>query len=703
MLTAQCLMLTAKKKIMKKTLLLTLALMLTAMTFAQGHAFLNESFDSAEWPEGWTISEIGKDNWSISESNKAGGEANELKFYFLPPVVFETTRVITPALNLNGTNEVVVSFRHTLENQIDPFAPYKIGIATSLDTINWNVGWEGEYLNNGHYEVYELISTPDLGNERVYFSLYFTGYSGAMNDWSFDDIVISSRGQLDLSISSIDIPDMSRYGNKEVSFTVQNTGSSDITSFEAKYEIDDKVITETFNTNIESLNFQQFTFSQAAYLATGTHNISVEIVSVNGESDSDESNNILEKEFELTLGDVNKITMIEHFSSSTCYPYCVEANNHMLQVEQESAGKYTYVKYPFYGPGLGDPYFINEVGYKKNYYDVKSVPTLYFDGKETFHSSVTAETINDIYNTKTFSDIRGSFKVEGNTINITADFMSYIKLDNVRAYVAINEKTTTGNTGTNGETEFHHILMRMLKDHDGTVMNINAGEYQRLEFSLDMSTTFMEDINDLEVALWLQNYETKEVYNSRFAYEYTEHCYPVQNLNAVEILDCTGAVEISWEAPEKGNPIGYNIYINGKLIAENNANELSYHSEDPQLIEEVRLGESTAEVVAVYEDGKTSVSVIKVLDGIWENVEENLAADNIKVYPNPVNDRLYIEVETEVEEVVVYDVYGRVQNLRNSETQKLRNSIDLSDLKAGIYFVKINTEGGNIVKRIIKN
>jgi hypothetical protein len=217
-----------------------------------------------------------------------------------------------------------------------------------------------------------------------------------------------------------------------------------------------------------------------------------------------------------------------------------------------------------------------------------------------------------------------------------------------------------------------------------------------------MEKSFMEEINDLEVALWLQNYETKEVYNSRFAYEYSEHCYPVQNLNAVEILDCTGAVEISWEAPEKGNPIGYNIYINGKLIAENNANELSYHSEDPQLIEEVRLGESTAEVVAVYEDGKTSVSVIKVLNGIWENVEENLATDNIKVYPNPVNDRLYIEVETEVEEVVVYDVYGRVQNLRNSETQKLRNSIDLSDLKAGIYFVKINTNEGNIVKRFIK-
>ena len=28
---------------------------------------------------------------------------------------------------------------------------------------------------------------------------------------------------------------------------------------------------------------------------------------------------------------------------------------------------------------------------------------------------------------------------------------------------------------------------------------------------------------------------------------------------------------------------------------------------------------------------------------------------------------------------------------------------DLTSLKSGIYFVKINTEDGNIVKRIIKN
>ena len=72
------------------------------------------------------------------------------------------------------------------------------------------------------------------------------------------------------------------------------------------------------------------------------------------------------------------------------------------------------------------------------------------------------------------------------------------------------------------------------------------------------------------------------------------------------------------------------------------------------------------------------------------------------IYPNPVQDKLYIEAEAEIEEVVVYDVYGRVQNLRNSETQKLRNSIDVSNLNSGVYFVKIKTEEGNITKRFVK-
>ena len=106
----------------------------------------------------------------------------------------------------------------------------------------------------------------DEGGKPRYFCLFFKGSSFTLNDWSFDDFVISSQEEKDLGIASIDVPKMSNYGEHEISFTVQNVGSKPITSFEAKYTIDNKEFTETFSTNIETLDFQQFTFSRKTYI-----------------------------------------------------------------------------------------------------------------------------------------------------------------------------------------------------------------------------------------------------------------------------------------------------------------------------------------------------------------------------------------------------------------------------------------------------
>jgi hypothetical protein len=85
------------------------------------------------------------------------------------------------------------------------------------------------------------------------------------------------------------------------------------------------------------------------------------------------------------------------------------------------------------------------------------------------------------------------------------------------------------------------------------------------------------------------------------------------------------------------------------------------------------------------------------------NVNEYSHNANVNVYPNPADDKVYIETQTQTVNIEIYDIYGRVQNLRISESQNLRISIDVANLKSGIYFVKVNTDEGNIVKRIIKD
>ena len=79
-----------------------------------------------------------------------------------------------------------------------------------------------------------------------------------------------------------------------------------------------------------------------------------------------------------------------------------------------------------------------------------------------------------------------------------------------------------------------------------------------------------------------------------------------------------------------------------------------------------------------------------------ESIEE--LSSSINVYPNPVNNIIYIETEFKVEEVIVNDVYGRRQDTESPSHQ----TIDVSNLTSGVYFMKVATSEGEVVKRILK-
>ena len=94
---------------MKKTLLLTIALVLSTVLFSQ--TFVDESFNGSELPNGWSTSENGASNWMISATTYSGGDGNELKLAEVP--AFEgITRLITTPFNLSNVDEMTVSFKH---------------------------------------------------------------------------------------------------------------------------------------------------------------------------------------------------------------------------------------------------------------------------------------------------------------------------------------------------------------------------------------------------------------------------------------------------------------------------------------------------------------------------------------------------------------------------------------------------------------
>ena len=84
---------------------------------------------------------------------------------------------------------------------------------------------------------------------------------------------------------------------------------------------------------------------------------------------------------------------------------------------------------------------------------------------------------------------------------------------------------------------------------------------------------------------------------------------------------------------------------------------------------------------------------------VTESIEELTSLFNI--YPNPVNDKLYIETLTQTQTLTVeiYDVYGRQQSMVNGQQSMV---IDVTNLNSGVYFVKVVAENGEAVRRFIK-
>ena len=105
------------------------------------------------------------------------------------------------------------------------------------------------------------------------------------------------------------------------------------------------------------------------------------------------------------------------------------------------------------------------------------------------------------------------------------------------------------------------------------------------------------------------------------------------------------------------------------------------------------------------ETGSGCVNAMLALEEIEDYKDitgiEDIHTNNVNIYPNPAKDRLYIETETEIEDLVVFDIYGRRQQSTVNGQQTL--SIDISNLNSGVYFVKITTAEGNIVKRFVKD
>ena len=152
-------------------------------------------------------------------------------------------------------------------------------------------------------------------------------------------------------------------------------------------------------------------------------------------------------------------------------------------------------------------------------------------------------------------------------------------------------------------------------------------------------------------------------------------------------------ITVAWDAVEGAK--GYDVFVNTEKVQDF---QMGYTNGTAYVIGTNQ--ETTFEfyVVAFNDETESDPSEIYTVVVEDDAIEEVNASFN--VYPNPVNDKLVIETEEIVKEVVVYDVYGRQQKLSAISGQP--SVIDVTNLNSGVYFVKVVTENGEAVQRFVK-
>ena len=90
-------------------------------------------------------------------------------------------------------------------------------------------------------------------------------------------------------------------------------------------------------------------------------------------------------------------------------------------------------------------------------------------------------------------------------------------------------------------------------------------------------------------------------------------------------------------------------------------------------------------------------------DSYDHTVLRSYGLDNISLHPNPTTGELQVtSYELQINNVEIFDIYGKKLSSHRLITSSSHHKIDISHLKSGIYFVKISTEAGEVVKKVVK-
>jgi hypothetical protein len=122
--------------------------------------------------------------------------------------------------------------------------------------------------------------------------------------------------------------------------------------------------------------------------------------------------------------------------------------------------------------------------------------------------------------------------------------------------------------------------------------------------------------------------------------------------------------------------------------------------EDQFILLNVAMGGIAGAIDAGFTQSPMVIDYVKVYQEAVVSTEDDFNLDNtIRVYPNPASGKIYVTAKVAPSSLAIYDAFGKLILRKVEDTE----SIDVSGLTAGVYFIEIYSSNEKVVKKVIIN
>lgn len=701
------------------------------MVFAittKAQIYFSEDFESGSLPDGWKI---------ISNASDGGylfGTATELSSSFLTirdngTLIAATSdgmcncdksddKLISKSFDLSDADNAVLSFDYFYKDKETESLTVRFSIDngttwSSFDQIS-NTTLKA---TNNDWLTYNIYMGQALGQSDVKLAFEYSDGGDWAYGYALDNVTVyKPESRSDVELTSIDLVKNYKVGQAiDISGLITNLGSDSVKSLSISYTDGTETFTDEL-TNLGIAPYHTYKFVHTnSYLPTKetSVNITVNVGKVNGQDDDDESNNAITKKINIWNDFVDRGVLLEEFSTELCV-YCPPVGKYLGEIEEHNDRVHMMVHHAGFGT---DDFTIPEneemlALYNGGTFAPAGMVDRHYNGLDNDQdgevelgpvfwpgSPVGEPRIKERLDVPSFVSVNIEGTADITTqelqLNVSGTFLKDFNDEiGVSLWIIEDGIFTANQTGALGNYVHHALIRDAISSTFGDALS--TGTAKGDNFSADYTFTYDEswEKGNLEVVAFLSLINDDDV-NKR----------TVLNATSVEISELEGyenIVDLTFKVDMIGTP-NFNasadkVFLKGSFSSE----QIEMTTNDSRYYTATVTVDGSS--VYTYEYSTTATSSVLASEVVVDDIDilvEDLftpvsvndqALNEVKLYPNPVNNELVISNVDQVSQIVISNAVG--QRIKTIEVSSDLIKVNTNEFEAGVYLVTLTGKMG---------